>query len=97
MFSRWAIPDTVIEIDNWWIFKENICENRDDFTIPLVNFPFISNIIAASPAYGVYISQLICYSRACAQYSDVLDWAQQLTHKLPKQGYVVPKLKSSLQ
>jgi len=29
--------------------------------------------------YGVYISQLIRYSRACAQYSDFLDRAQLLT------------------
>ena len=82
---------------NWWRFKQKIGENRDDFTIPLVNFPFISSNIAASPAYEVYISQLIRYPRTCAQYSDVLDWAKQLTQKLSKQGYVAPKLKSSLQ
>lgn len=30
-------------------------------------------------AYSVYISQLIWYSKACAQYSDILDRAQLLT------------------
>jgi hypothetical protein len=51
----------------------------------LFNFPFISSNIPASPAFGVYISQLIRYSRACDQYSDFLDRAHQLTQKLPKQ------------
>jgi len=63
----------------------------------LFNFPFISSNILASPAYGVYISQLIRYSRACAQYSDLVDGAQLLTQKLLKQRYVAPRLKSSLQ
>jgi hypothetical protein len=36
------------------------------------------------------------YSRACAHYSDFLDRAQLLKQKLLKQGYVAPRLKSSL-
>ena len=45
---------------------------------------FICNIPAA-PAYGVYISQLIRYSRPCDSHYDVLD-----------RGFLVVKLKSSL-
>ena len=30
-----------------------------------MNFPFICSNIPAAPAYGIYISQLIRYSRAC--------------------------------
>jgi hypothetical protein len=37
---------------------------------PIVNFPFICSNI---PAYGVYISQMIRYSRACGSYQDFLD------------------------
>ena len=29
--------------------------------------------MSAAPAYGVYISQLIRYSRACGSYQDFLD------------------------
>jgi len=44
-------------------------DKRDDFTFPIVIFPFINTSnIPASPAHGVYISQLLRYSRACAQY-----------------------------
>ena len=46
--------------------------------------------------YGVYISQLIRYSKAYAQYRDDLDRAQLRTQKVLKLGYVAPMLKSSL-
>ena len=48
-------------------------------------------------AYGIYISQLIRYSRVCTKYCDFLNRAQLLTQKLLKQGYVAPRLMSSLQ
>jgi hypothetical protein len=38
-----------------------------------VNFPFICSNIPAVPAYWVYLSQLIRYSRACGSYQDFLD------------------------
>jgi hypothetical protein len=54
------------EIDsNYWL-RTKPYDKRDDLNFPIVNFPFISNNIPAAPAYGVYISQLIRYSRACA-------------------------------
>ena len=77
--------------------KTKLYDKRDDFTFPTVNIPFISISISASPAYSVYISQLKRYSRACAQYRDFMERAQPLTQKLIKQGYVAPRLKSSLQ
>ena len=77
--------------------KPKLYDKRDDFTFPIVNFPFVSsNMSASSLVYGGYISQLISYSRACAQYNDFLDRAQLLTQKLLNQGYVAPRLKSSL-
>ena len=47
----------------------------------------LSNIPAA-PAYGVYISQLIRYSRACGSYHDFLDRGLLLTRKLLNQGFL---------
>jgi len=89
--------DLHLEIDNGGRLKTKLYDKRDNFTFPIINSPFISGNIAASPAYGVYISQLIRYSRACAQYSNFLERAQLLTQKLLKQGYFFPMLKSSLQ
>jgi len=62
----------------------------------LFHLQFTSGNIPAAPACGVYISQPILYSRAGAQYSDFLNRAQLLTQKLLNQGYVAPRLKSSL-
>ena len=63
-----------LEIDSEGRLKTKLYDKRD-ITFPIVNFPFISSNIPAAPEYGVYISQLIRYSRACAQYSVFLDRA----------------------
>jgi hypothetical protein len=85
-----------IEIDNGGRLKTKLYNKRDDFTFPIVNFPIISSNIPASRAYEVYISQLVRYSNASAQYSDCLDRAQLLTLKLLRQCYVAARLKPLL-
>jgi hypothetical protein len=47
---------------------------------------FIWSNVRSAPAYGVNISQLIRYSRACGYYQDFLDRGFVLTPKLLKQG-----------
>ena len=61
-----------------------------------MNFPFICSNTPAAPAYEVYISQMIRYSRACGSYQDFLDRGLLLTRKLLNQGFLLVKLKSSL-
>jgi hypothetical protein len=68
----------------------------DDFNFPIVNFPFICSNIPAAPVYGVYLSQLIRYSRACGSYQDFLDRGLLLTRTLLNQGFLLVKVKSSL-
>jgi len=58
--------------------------------------PFICSNIPAAPAYEVYISQLIRYSRYCCSYHNFLDGGLLLTRKLLKQGFLLVNLKSSL-
>jgi hypothetical protein len=67
-----------------------------DENFPIVNFPFICSNIPAAPAYGVNISQMIRYSRACGSYQDFFDRGLLLTRKLLNQGFHLVKLKSSL-
>ena len=62
-------------------------DKRDDFNFNIVNFPFLSSNIPQSPAYGVYVSQLIRYARASSAYSDFLVRGRLLTSKLLGQGY----------
>ena len=68
----------------------------DDFNFPIVTFPFICSNIPAAPAYGVYISQVIRYSRACGSYPNFLDRELLLTRKLLNQWFLLVKLKSLL-
>ena len=74
------------------ISQVKLYDKRDDFNFSIVNFPFLCGNIPQSPAYGVYISQLIRYARASSLYSDFLFRSQQLTSKILKQGYTRNKL-----
>ena len=49
--------------------------------------------IPSSPAYGVFISQLIRYVRACSSYDRFILRAARLSSKLLGQGYVMECLK----
>jgi hypothetical protein len=60
------------------------------FNLPIENFLFIFSNIIAAPAYGVYISQLIRYSRACGSYQDFLDRRLLLTRKLKVSFLISP-------
>ena len=48
--------------------RTSLYDKRDDFNFHITNFPFLSSNIPSSPAYGVFISQLIRYARACSSY-----------------------------
>ena len=50
-------------------------------------------IIGSSPAYGVYISQLIRYASVLSSYGDFIDRGRLLTKKLVDQGYTLEHLK----
>ena len=74
----------------------SIYDKRDDFNFHITNFPFLSSNIQTSPAYGVFISQLIRYVRACSSYGCFILRTKWLSNKLLEQGYVKERLKSSL-
>ena len=76
----------------WVMFWRNL---RLLLLFHITNFPFLSSNIPSSPAYGVFISQLIRYARACSSYECFILRARRLSSKLLKQGYLVERLKSS--
>ena len=65
--------DLHLEIDNEGRLRTKLYEKGDDFNSPIVNVPFIPSNFPAALAYGVYISQMIRYSRTCGSYQDCLD------------------------
>ena len=88
--------DIHLRIDCEGQLRLKLYDKRDDLNFPIVNFPFICSKIPVAPAYGVYNSQLIRYSRDCGSYQDFLDRGLLLTRKLLNQGFLLVKLKSSL-
>ena len=88
--------DLLFEIDHNHRLSIKLYDKRDDFDFPIVNFPFICSNIPQSPAYGVFISQLIRYARACSSYEDFLYRGRMLASKLCAQGFIVVKLKSAI-
>ena len=88
--------DLHLEIGSEERLRTKLYDKRYDFNFPIVNFPFICSNIPAAPAYGVYISHLIRYSRACGFSQDFLDRGLLLTRKLLNQWFLLVKFKSSL-
>ena len=76
-----------LEFDDSGQLSTKIYDKRDDFNFKIINFPNICSNIPASPAYGVYISQLIRYARASSNYSDFLKRHLHLRNRLLDQGY----------
>ena len=56
--------DLHLEIKNKCI-QYRLYDKRDNFGFSIVNFPDLSGNIPTSQSYGVFISQLIRYSRCC--------------------------------
>ncbi|KAK3087493.1 hypothetical protein FSP39_006613 [Pinctada imbricata] len=88
--------DIMLSYDTDGHMKTSLYDKRDDFNFSITNFPFLSSNIPSSPAYGVFISQLIRYARASTKYTDFVLRARRLSDKLLSQGYVCDRLTSSL-
>ena len=88
--------DLRLEIDSEGRLRTKLYNNRDDFNFLIMNFPSICNNIPAAPVYGVYISQLIRYSRVFGSNQDFRNRGLLLTRRLLNQWFLLVKLKSLL-
>ena len=62
--SDTEVPFLYLTITNG-IVSSKIYDKQDDFNFEIVNFPFLDGDVPCSPSFGAYISQLICFARAC--------------------------------
>ena len=60
--------DLLLSVVRHGQLRTSLYDKHDDFNFHITNFPFLSGNIPSSPAYGVFISQLIRYARACSSY-----------------------------
>ena len=85
--SSASFLDLYLEFDDSGQLSTKIYDKRDDFNLKIINFPNMCSNIPASPAYGVYISQMIRYARASSNYSGFLKRHLDLRNRLLNQGY----------
>jgi len=88
--------DLYLEHDINGTLTTKLHDKRDDFNFLSSTIPFVGSNIPSSPAYGVYMSQLIRYSRTCYSYQDFLHRSVLLTRKLLSQGFIKTRLRSIL-
>ena len=73
--------------------KTKIYNKRDDFDI--LNFPFLDGNVPRSTSYGVYISQLIRFSRVSSHVNDFNTRNKVVTAKLLRQDYRYHKIRKA--
>ena len=69
---------------------------RANFNFHITKFPFLNSNIASSPAYGVCISHLIRYARACSSHECFILRAVRLSSELLEHRYIRERVNSSL-
>ena len=69
------------------IVSTKIYDQRDDFYVEIVNFPFLDGDVPRPLSSGVYISQLTRVARVCSHVDDFNNRNNFLSSKLLKQGY----------
>ena len=85
--SSASFLDLYLEFNDSGQLSTIIYDKRDDFSFKIINFPNMCTNIPSSPAYGVYILQLIRYARASSNYSDFLKRHLYLRNRLLYLGY----------
>ena len=77
------------------IVTSKVYDKRDDFDFQIVNYPHLDGDVPRATSYGVYISQLIRFARACSSVEDFNIRNLTITEKLLHQGYRFHKLRKS--
>ena len=62
----------------------------------IVNYPHLDGNFPRTTSYGVYISQLICFARACSSVENFNMRNRTIAGKPLKQGYRLNKLRETL-
>ena len=84
--------DVLLQMDSDCQLTTQLYDQRDDFNFSIINFPYSCIKSPDSPAYGVYIFQLIRYARASSAYDQLANQDRLLTNKLMPQGFAIFRL-----
>ena len=79
-------------------FHISVHDKRENFDFPIVNFPSMDGNIPATPAYVVYIPQIVRYARICTALADLMHsvaYPPVLNNKASNLRYSSNRLKNS--
>ena len=85
-FPRFEIKVVVSDV------HASVYDKRDDFRFPIVNFTWLCGDVPSLPSYGIYISELVRFTRCCTSVLDFDSKNLQITSKLLTQRYRYDKL-----
>jgi len=93
-----ACESTATSDMTWWMepWKQDFMTNVTILTFLSSTIPFLDSNTPSSPAYGVYMSQFIRFSRTCNSYQDFLHPSVLLTRKRLSQGFIETRMRSTL-
>jgi hypothetical protein len=78
--------DILLNIDSSGRLTTTLYDKRDDFDFAVVKFHFLGSDKPHSPAYSVYFSLFIRYTRACFAYENFSKRSKLLTKKVDVVG-----------
>ena len=87
-----------IEIyESYWLLysHQGLCNKRDDFGFPIVNFPWLRGDVPRLPSYGIYILHLARFARCYTKVSDFHSKILHITSKLLTQGHICYNLRKT--
>ena len=64
-------------------------DKRDKFGFPIVNFPNLTGNIPTGQSYGVFISQLVRYSRCCQNFVNFKERTSIFSRKINKTRFQI--------
>jgi hypothetical protein len=87
--------DMLLKLDTNSKITIQLYDRWYDFNFSIVNFPYLCSNIPASPAYGLYILQLIRCARACLTYDQFLVLSSLQTNKLMSQEFQLSRFQAA--
>ena len=69
-------------------------DKRKDYKFNVISYPFLDGNIPTNQSYGVFISQLVRFSKINSTFKGFVDDTRELVKKLTKQGFLLAALRN---
>ena len=83
---------TISIFRNQYLVK--LYDKRKDYKFNVISYPFLDGNIPTNQSYGVFISQLVRFSKINSTFKGFVDDTRELVKKLTKQGFLLAALRN---